>query len=142
MARMFRIDRQTVREKLRRAGLEPVAHEVGKEKLYVLEDAEPILRKDELEEARLEKTRAEAELKGHQLKIAKGEFASVAEFTEVTQEIFKRLYSRIAVQLPGRLATRLHNANNSSEVAQILKNALNKEFTDLRTDFPRYLGRA
>lgn len=138
LARGFDLDRATVRDRLEKAEVQPVSIK-AKEKLYRLEDVEDILAQDELEEAKLRKIQAEADLKEHDLQIKRGEFASVAEFTEIVQKIFGRLHKKLAVQMPGRIALRLHNANSSADVAALLKQEISKEFDGLRSDFKKYL---
>lgn len=138
LSRKFKLDRATVRERLEKAEIKPHSAK-QKEKLYHLDDVEIVLSQSELNEAKLRKIDAEAELKELELKRKSGEYASVAEFTEITQKIYSRLYKKLAVQLPARIASRLHNANSSSEVADLLKREISKEFDDLRTDFTKYL---
>lgn len=141
LSRRFILDRATVRDRLEKAGIKPkIVKE--KEKLFLLEDVEIVLKPSELDEAKLRKIDAEAELKELEVKKRLGEYGSVAEFTEITQKIFSRLYKRLAVQLPGRIASRLHNANSTADVAELLKSAIENEFKDLRTDFKGYLDRA
>lgn len=139
LSRMFNIDRATVRDRIEKAGIKPVKTAVN-EKLYALdENLEMIIRQDELAEAKLEKLRAEIELKEHDLAIKRGEYASVAEFTEINQKIYGRLHKRVVVQLPKRISKRLHEANSSADLAQILETELAKEFNDLRSDFRKFL---
>lgn len=139
LSRMFNIDRATVRTRIENAGIQ-AAQVAANEKLYLLDDRlEAIVKQDELEAAKLRKLELEADLKEHDLQVKKGEYASVAEFTEITQKIFGRLYKKLAVQLPARIAGRLHNANSSAELAQLLKTEIGKEFDALRSDFTKYL---
>jgi hypothetical protein len=139
LSRKFKLDRATVRERLENAEIEPVQTK-AKEKLYLLDDVEIALSQSEMNEAKLRKLDLEADIKELEYKIKSGEFASVAEFTEVTQAIFSRLQKKLAVQLPGRIASKLHNANSSADVAAILKNEIAKEFDSLRENFQKYLA--
>lgn len=138
LSKKFVLDRATVRDRLDEAGIQPVSVK-AKEKLYHLDDVEIVLSQSEMNEAKLRKIEAEAELKELELKIKSGDYASVAEFTEIVQRIFGRLHKKLAVQLPGRVANRLHNANSSADVAALLKTEITKEFNDLRNDFTKYL---
>ena len=138
LSRKFVLDRATVRDRLEKAEIKPVS-ERAKEKLYRLEDVEDALSQDELEAAKLQKLQAEAKLKEHDLQIKRAEFASVAEFTEIVQKVFGRLHKKLAVQMPGRIALRLHNANSSADVNALLKAEIAKEFDALRNDFKKYL---
>lgn len=139
LSRMFNLDRATVRDRIEKAGIKPVKVAVN-EKLYALdENLEMIIRQDELAEAKLDKLRLEGEKLAHDLAVKRGEFASVAEFTEIVQKVFGRLHKKTVVQLPKRVAKRLHEANSSAELAQILETELAKEFNDLRSDFTKFL---
>lgn len=138
LSRKFKLDRATVRERLETAEIKPVAVK-AKEKLYLLDDVQIILSQSEMNEAKFRKLDAEADLKELELQVKRGEYASVAEFTEIVQKIFGRLHKKLAVQMPGRIALRLHNANSSSDVSDLLKAEINKEFDALRHDFKQYL---
>lgn len=138
LSRKFKLDRATVRERLDAAEIKPKTTR-EKEKLYHLDDVEIVLSQSELNEAKLRKLDAEAELKELEVKKKLGEYASVAEFTETVQKIFGRLHKRVVVQLPKRIAGRLHNANSSAEVMAALETELAKEFNDLRSDFTKFL---
>lgn len=138
LSRKFKLDRATVAARIAENEIEPYSNKAN-EKLYILEDVEFILRQDEYEKEKLRKTRAEAEIKEHDLAIKKGEYGSVQEFTEVTQKIFSRLYKKLAVQLPARIAKRLHDANSAAELQDLLRNEIAKEFDSLRSDFTKYL---
>lgn len=138
LSKKFKLDRATVRERLEAAEILPRITK-AKEKLFHLDDVEVVLAQSELNEAKLRKLDAEAELKQLEVKKKLGEYASVAEFTEVVQQIFGRLHKKLAVQMPGRIANKLHNANSAADVAAILKAELGKEFNELRNDFTKYL---
>ena len=140
LSRLLKIDRGTVRERLVSLEVEPVSSQKGKETLYELTEADlKLLGNDEHEAEKLRKTKAEADLKELELANKRGEFASVKEFTEIVQKIFGKLHKKLAVNLPNRLANQLHNANSSSEVTDILRNEIGKEFESLRSDWKGYL---
>ena len=138
LSRKFKLDRETVRNRLDSAGIKAKKTREN-EKLYFLDDVEVALSQSELNEAKLRKLDAEAELKELELKKRVGEFGSVAEFTEIVQKVFGRLHKRVAVQLPKRLAARLHNANSSGDLLEILQSEIEKDFSALRADFKDYL---
>ncbi len=139
LSRKFKLDRATVRERLEKAEIKPHS-EKAKEKLYHLDDVEIVLSQSELNEAKLKKIDAEAEIKLLELKRKSGEYASVSEFTDTVQRLMSEFYSRTVVGLPARVATKLHNANSSSEVAAILKAEMIKEWTNLRDNYPEYIN--
>jgi len=138
LAKKFKLDRATIRERVELNEIEPVSTKAN-EKLYHLDDVEVLLSQSELNEAKLRKLDAEAELKELEVKKKLGEFASVAEFTEIVQKIFGRLHKKLAVQLPGRIANKLHNAATAADGAALLKQEISKEFDALRSDFKKYI---
>lgn len=138
LSRKFKLDRATIRERLEKNEIKP--HSVkSNEKLYLLEDVEFILLQSELNEAKFRKLDAEAELKELEVKKKLGEFASVAEFTEIVQRMMSGFYSKTVIQMPARIASRLHNANNTADVAEILKSEMIKEWKNLRDHYPDYI---
>lgn len=139
LSRLFKVDRATIRTRIDNAGIMPKKI-AANEKLYLLdEQLEDVIRQDELEAAKLRKLAAEAQIKEVDLKIKLEEFGSTAEFSELVQKIFGNLYKKVGVQLPKRISARLHNANSTADVQRILTDELTKEFSDLRSDFKRYL---
>lgn len=138
LSRKFKLDRATIISRLNKAAVKPASSRYN-EKLYNLSDVELVLSKSPLDQAKLKKLDAEAELKELEVKKRTGEFASVAEFTEVVQKIFGALHKKVAVQFPSKVGARVHNAKSQSEAVQILKTELNDIFDDLRTNFKDYL---
>jgi len=140
LSRRFKLDRKTVRDRIEKAGIEAI-EERAKEKLYLLDEKlESVLSLNEMDAAKLKKTEAEAELKEIEVKRKLGEFASVAEFTEIIQRLMSRFYSKTVVNMPRRIAMRLHNADSSAEVARILTEEMIKEWKNLRDDYPEYIN--
>jgi hypothetical protein len=140
LARRFKLDRATVRTRIEKAGIKAIEEKV-KEKLYVLDERlESVLSEDEMEAAKLRKTEAEANLKEIEVRKKLGEYASVSEFTEIIQRMMSRFYSKTVVDMPRKLATKLHNANSSAEVAELLKNELIKEWKNLRDEYSDYIN--
>lgn len=138
LSRHFNLDRATVSDRLARAEVKPVS-EKASEKLYRLEDVEQVLSQDELDAAKLEKLQAEAALKKFELAVKQGDYAPVAEFAEAVSRIFGRLHRRLAVQMPDRMAGRLHKAESQAAIARLLKDEIQKEFASLKADFTQYL---
>jgi hypothetical protein len=138
LARVFKLDRGTVGEKLNAAGIKPQAGN-AKEKLFALEDVEAVLSTDELDEVKLRKLTAEAELAELKLLKERGEFVSKAEIIAVLQKIFSSLHKKICVEQPNKLAAKLHKAKTNPETAKILRTDSEKIFNALRTDFHDFL---
>lgn len=141
LAFRFELDRATVRKRLQKANIEPHS-EREKEKLYLLTpELEQILAEtnDGLDAVKLRKETADAELKEIKVAEARGETASVAEFTEVVQQLFGAMHKKLAVQLPKRVSLRLSKAATQAEISRILTQEIGKEFTDLRNNHKKFL---
>lgn len=143
LSRKLKLDRGTIRERLAESGFEPVEKQKGKETLYELtSDEVRELGNDEYEVERVRKTKIEADLKEIDLAVKQGTYGSVQEFTEIVQEIVKQLRKNLLIDLPKNTISRIYNANSETEATEILKNAVEKEFQNLRRDWEKYLGRA
>lgn len=136
LSRKFNLHRATVRERLVDIKPDKITNT---EKLYNLEDVEVLLSSEEKNAVQIRKLQAEADLKEHQLAVQRGEYASAKEFADITQRIFGKLRKKLAVQLPRKSAKKIHKANSSSEVEEILITEIGKEFDNLRNDFRKYL---
>lgn len=139
LSRFFKLDRATVRDRIEKAGVHAVSVK-AKEKLYRFEDVDLVLSQSELDEAKLKKLEAEAELKELDLAVKRGEYASVAEFTEIVQRMMARFYQKTVQAMPTRIASKLHNANSTIETAEILRAELIKEWKHLRDNYPDYIN--
>lgn len=139
LSKKFKLDRATVRERLEAAEILPRITK-AKEKLFHLDDVEVVLAQSELNEAKLRKLDAEAELKELEVKKKLGEYASVAEFTEILQRLFGAFYQKTAIALPKRIASRLHNANSTAEVMEILQNEIKSEWKEFGENYPEYVN--
>jgi hypothetical protein len=138
LARRLEKDRETVRNAILEADLEPR----GKDKnsaLYDFEEVAALFEGGEEKAAKLRKLRAEADLKELELAKQRGEFASKAEFIEIVQRLFSSLHKKIAVQQPAKLANKLFKADSPNEIARILSDDSKKIFNALRTDFTDFL---
>jgi len=143
LSRKLKIDRGTVRERLLEFEFEPCEKQKGKETLYELTtDEVRALGNDEYDVERVRKTRIEADLKQIDLEIKQGTYASVHEFTEIVQGIFKQLHRNLTITLVKQTNPKIYNANSEMEAGEILKNAIEKEFQAVRRDWEKYLGRA
>jgi len=136
LAKRFQLDRATVSKRLEK--VKPVS-EAANKKLYDIAEVEDLLSEDALDEAKLAKLNTERELKEHQLKVARGEYASVHEFTDRLQRIFSTMHKRLAVQLPRKVARKLLHANSETEIGDILGNEISSVFDELRTDHKQFL---
>lgn len=141
LARRFDLDRETVRKRLDEAGIIPVS-EKAKEKLYELTPRlRSVLAKtnEKLDEVKLRKESAAAELAEIKLKEARDELVSRDEFLDLLNQIFGAMYQETAVRLPQRIAAKLHKAKSSKDVHTVLKREIEKIFSDLRADHSKFL---
>lgn len=137
----FGVNRATIRKRLQAAGIEPHT-EREKEKLFLLTDEiEEILKasSDGLNAVKLRKETADAELKEIKVAEARGETASVAEFTGAVQTIFGTLHKKCCVQKPQELAKKVAKLTNQAEIAKLIANEYSKIFNDLRSNHKDFL---
>lgn len=135
------LNRATVRLRLIELGIEPVEVK-AKENLYAFTDElkEQLTSENKpIDLAKLRKEQAEAGLRELKLAETKGEMASVAEFTEVVQNLFGAMHKKLAVQLPKSISIKLKKAATQKEISQILTLEIGKVFTDLRVDYKSFL---
>lgn len=139
LARLCGRDRATVVKCLK--DVKPV-EERTKEKLYALGEAVPAIiagADAEMDEAKLRKVQAEADLKELDLKRETGEVVSVKEVRNYAQTLVQGIHQRIAVRMPGEISPQLYKAESSSQIAEILQHELGRIFNDLRDDHKRFL---
>jgi hypothetical protein len=135
LAERFELDRATVRSYLAEAGVKP-RRETKREKLYLLAEVEPHLdnSSDPLKAARLRKLEQESDLLDLRLKRERGELVSIQEVGNEIQEIFKRLYQKLAVQYPREIAPQLYKAESSGQITDIMRHDMGRFFNELRED--------
>lgn len=141
LAMRFSLHRQTVKARLDEAGINPV-EEKEKEKLYELNDdlEEVLLTKTKsIDEVKLRKETAVAEINEIKAKQLSGEMCSVAEFISIVQQIFGNLHKKSCVHLPKTLAKKLKKAKNETEITRILETEYTAVFTDLRENYKNFL---
>lgn len=134
LADLTTLDRATVRKRLK--DIEPQGG-VKNAKTYSLEVALPALiagGSAEMDEAKLRKTRAEAELREMELAVERGEYLPVREVRDYAVRLFKGMHGRLAVQLPRRVAASLYKADSAELIAEILEREVGRDFNDLRRD--------
>jgi uncharacterized protein DUF1441 len=129
---LTKLDRATVTKRL-----EGVAFAEGTKgaHLYTLSDALPALIKGEskaMEDAKLRKMQAEAELKQHELAIERGEYLSVKDVESQYVKECQWLYNRLIAQLPQELATQLYKAESAAQIAEVLKHDLGRILNEWR----------
>jgi hypothetical protein len=139
LARLCGRDRATVVKCLKE--VEP-AEEKAKEKLYRLKDAIPAIvagADAEMDEAKLRKMQAEAELKELNLKREQGEVVEVTEVRAYAQALFRSVQQRMAVRLPRDIAPQLYKAESAAQITEVLQRESGRVFNELRDDHTRFL---
>lgn len=140
LARRSGLNRATVRERLRKAGVE-AKQTKAREKLYDEDEALRALGVDEragLRKAQTEKVSTEAERARLKLEREKGELVPIRQVREDLQEIFKQLYQHFAVQYPRTAAARLAR-KNPAHITEVLKQDAEQFFNELRATHESYL---
>ena len=139
LADLTTLDRATVRKRL-----EEIEARSGSKnaKLYALGDALPALiagESTEMDEAKLRKTQAEADLKEHELAVERAEYVEVKEVREYALRLFKGLHNRLAIRYPRETAAQLYKAESADQIIEIQQRELGRLFNDLRDDHKRFL---
>lgn len=132
LSKLTGLDRATVTKRL-----DEVEHQSGAKgaKTYSLEDALPALiagESTELEEAKLRKLQAEADLKELELSVERGEYLPVAEVESQRVKECQWLVNRLLAQLPREAAGQLYRAESQAQVAEVLKHELGRVLNDWR----------
>lgn len=139
LAELTTLDRATVRKRLKDVEAQGGAKGA---KTYSLEAALPALiagASAEMDEAKLRKTRAEAELREHELAVERGEYLPVREVRDHALRFFKGLHTRLATEYPREAAPRLAKAGSADEIEGALRRDLERVFNDVRSDHTRLL---
>lgn len=136
LAERFELDRATVRKRLAAASVAP-RRETKREKLYAVAEVEAYLSNvgDPLEAARLRKLQQESDLLELRLARERGELVSAQEVGDELQEVFKRLYQRLAVQYPREIAQQLYKAESPGQITDIMRHDMGRFFNEIREDY-------
>jgi hypothetical protein len=136
LAARFELDRATVRKWLAAAGVAP-RRETKREKLYAVAEVEPFLSNvgDPLDAARLRKLEQESDLLEIRLARERGEVVSAQEVGDEIQEVFKRLYQRLAVRYPREIAQQLYKAESPGQITDIMRHDMGRIFNEIREDY-------
>lgn len=135
----FDLNRNTIREKLRKAGIKPVDGH-GRDKRYRLAEVEPYLDNSDSDMDELKKRKLAAEAEERELKVQerKGELVPIAEVKNELQKIFTKMHREIAVTMPKRVASKLKKAKDAQTVTAVLTKEVSEIFERLRTDHKEF----
>lgn len=139
LADLCKLDRATVVKRLK--DVEPTSGAKGA-KTYALDAALPALiagERTEMDEAKLRKMQAEADLKELDFKREQGEVVDVNAVADYALRLFKAMHNRLAVQLPRSIAAQLYKAESAPQITEILQREVGRTFNDLRSDHKRFL---
>ncbi|HEX3560372.1 MAG TPA: hypothetical protein VHU19_14285 [Pyrinomonadaceae bacterium] len=136
LAARFELDRATVRKRLTAAGA-VARRETAREKLYALAEVERFLTDvgDPLDAARLRKIEQESDLLELRLARERGDLVSMQEVGDELQEVFKRLYQKLAVQYPREIAAQLYKAESPGQITDIMRHDMGRIFNEIREDY-------
>jgi Protein of unknown function (DUF1441) len=139
LAKLAKLDRATVTKRL-----ESVASTSGAKnaKLYTLHDALPALimgERTEMDEAKLRKMQAEADLKELEYAREREEVVEVKEVLSYTLQLFKGVHNRIALRFPREISQQLYKAESPAQITEVLQRELGRTFNELRDDHKRFL---
>jgi phage terminase Nu1 subunit (DNA packaging protein) len=137
--KLTKLDRATVTKRLE--GVVSVAG-AKNAKLYALQDALPALiagESSEMDEAKLRKMQADADLQELKFKREQGEVVETKEVLNYTLQLFKAVHNRIAVRFPREIAQALYKAESSAHITEVLQRDLGRIFNELRDDHKRFL---
>lgn len=139
LARLCALDRATVTKRLKE--VEP-AESREKLKLYKLEAALPALiagESAEMDEAKLRKAQADADLRELELKRERGEVVLVKDVRNYAQALVRGLHQRVAVKLPSQIAAQLYKSESAAQIAETLQREFGRIFNELRDDHKSFL---
>jgi transcriptional regulator with XRE-family HTH domain len=139
LASRLHVNRSTLSRKL--SGLKFVAGPKGA-RLYPVAEVEALLdegKDPELTQARRRKLEAEAGLAELKLQKERGEVVAVADVRSDLTEVFRSLYTRLAVTLPQQLAPRLQ-AKTARQAEQLLSAEVGRVFAELRAEHVQHLA--
>ena len=136
IAMRFGLHRQTVADRLEKAGITPAVVEPNR-KLYDItpELKAAIIKRDEtLDAVKLRDAEARTRLAEVKVEQITGETVRMSEAREVFAAITAKMYGELATQMPKRLAGRLAKAKSAAETSKILRNEVERVFQMLRKD--------
>lgn len=139
LATLTGLDRRTVAKRLKEV---PAGEGSKGAKLYALADALPVLiagESSEMDEAKLRKTQADANLRELEFRREQGEVVEVKEVMNYTLNLFKGVHNRVAVRFPREIAQTVYKADSAAQMTEILQRELGRIFNELRDDHKRFL---
>lgn len=143
LALKFDLNRRTVRERLRDAGMEGKPGPRNSRLFEITEALEEILLPEaraDYERERAGKVQVERQLKELELKERRGELIDRRQIADGLQQIFTKLYQKLVNQQPRELSGALYRAESPEHCQIVLQKATAKIFSDLREEHAAILG--
>lgn len=145
LARLFKMSRNLVIERLNDAGIEPVTKSARAGAKYRLSEVEAILvhkvlKSDRKLEATERKLEAEAELKEIEVQKRRGELIQVSDVERGGVQLFRALHNRL-VQYCDESALDISHFRNRGEVAHYQKDHVGKILLELRADPNNFIAK-
>jgi hypothetical protein len=85
-----------------------------------------------MDEAKLRKTQAEADLKEHELAVERGDYLAVRDVETQRVKECQWLYNKLLAQLPRESGAQLYKADSPEQCAEILKHDIGRILNDWR----------
>ena len=138
LAKHFQLDRATIRTRLEGAGVRP-RNRNPKHIQYDFEEARIAIERAKDQEWKSLKVEKEAQILDLKLQKELGNFASVAEFAELTQRWVGWLYNKLTIRLPRTVVTKIANAKDKNDAAFILTKEIESVFNEFRANPQKFL---
>lgn len=140
LAEYYDLDRATMKRRLTDAGVLPALDE-PRRKLYRLSEVEAALETDTgLDEIKLRKLTAEAQLKELELQREQEQLLPRKEVEDYTQKLFTAMFQRLGIRLPREIAPQLWKAESQAQMTKQLETSIKAVFNELRADHRRFLS--
>lgn len=140
LAEHFNLDRNTIRTRLKQAGVEPEAGSSARNYKYDFEKARLAIERPKESNLKNEKTEKEIEILDLKIKIQKGEYASVAEYTELTHQLVNWIFTKFDKKFPENVVTKVAKAKNKAEAVAVVRLEVHTIFNELRSNPRKFLN--
>lgn len=138
LAKLFKKDRATVRTWLEEEGIEPT-NSNKRNYLYDYDEAVAMVQRRTNQKWKETKTENEAKLLDVKLQKELGNYGSVAEFADLTQEWVKWLHNQLSIKMPKQVIKRIAKSKNEQDATAILQKAVDSIFNEFRSNPKKFL---
>jgi len=138
LAKLFKKDRTTIRTWLEEEGIKPIS-KAKTNSAFDYELAKTAIERRLNLKLKDAKTEKEVELLTIKVQKEKGEYGSVAEFAELTQDWVKWLHNQLSVKMPRQVIRKVAKSKNETEAIQILQSHIDSIFNEFRANPKKFL---